>query len=212
MRSLLVAFAILALIPFLKSLMRGALLQAVSRIFGRALGADALARQPDEIHLTSAGAEAWKDGAAARAIAAPLLEHGFQDGGSYKIQEMPVTVRLFAHPGDCLYAAIYEHPQVGVWFDIVTRLANGESITFTTSRPSGLDQRPGHPTVHVPGAAPLTLLSRACAGRPRGVYQPATVGAAARFFEQAYAESIAWRKTRGVSASEVAQVARRKAA
>ena len=212
MRTLLILAAVLVLLPFARKLFGGLIALTVSRLFARAIGDDALAKQPDTIHLSRASAAAWKDAAAAGAIADPLLARGFEDAGTYRIQEMPVVVRLLAHPGDSLLAAVYEHPQVGVWCDVVGRYEDATSITFTTAKPSGLDHRPGHPTVNAPGLNPASLLARVRAERPKGVLRPVTVKTVVRVFEESYAESMAWRKRRGVTAREVAEVAGRRAA
>lgn len=212
MRTILILAAILVLLPFVRKLLGAAIGSAVGRLFAKAVGGEALSHQPDTIHLSPAGTQPWNDASAASAISDPLLGRGFEDAGTFKIQEMPVVLRLLAHPGDSLIAAIYEHPQAGVWCDMVARYEQGNSITFTTAKPSGLDHRPGHPTVNAPGLSPLALLARIRAERPQGLLKPATAEMAARVFEESYDESMAWRNHRGVSAREVAEVAGKMAA
>src|SRR5262245_1663878 len=163
----------------------------VAGIFGKSIGSHALAQQPDTIHLTKTDSSAWKNRAAAGSIGGGLRPCGFQDSGTYAISEMPgVIVRLLANPQDSFYAAIYEHPKVGVWFEVVSRYQDGTSATFTTSKPTGLEPRPGHLMVNITRATPMELYTRACADRPKGALLPASVENAVRDFESGYAESI----------------------
>ncbi|MEO6461524.1 MAG: hypothetical protein ABIP29_00430, partial [Candidatus Eisenbacteria bacterium] len=138
---------------------------------------------------------------------------GFADGGTHRVEEMHgVRVRLLAHEGERLYAVVHEHPQAGLWCDVVAGYEDGRSITFTTASPTGLAPRPGHVTVHVPPTSPSSLIDRLRHERPSGALRPATRAAVVHDFETAYADSTAWRKRRGITAGGVAQVAARKAA
>lgn len=205
MKTILICAAILLLMPIVKQL----LVFGLARLLGRAVGQAALNQQPDTIRLSPAGAHAWKNAQGAITFATPLCDRGFQDAGTYTIAEMPgVIVRLLAKPEEHFYAAIYEHPQVGQWIDLVTLYQDQTSSTFTTAKPTGLAPRPGHPSIHAPGAGPLALYARARAERAKQVMLPATPAKAVQDFERAYAESIAWRKHRGISACEVAEVAK----
>lgn len=170
----------------------------------------AMAAQPDEIHLSRVGSQAWSNAVGAEALARPLLDEGFNDAGTCTVTEMPgVVLRMLANGRESFYAVIYEHPQAGQWMDLVTRYQDGTSSTFTSCKPTGLAQRPGHPNVHVPGAKPLALLERARKERPQAPMQHAAVDAAMAVFERAYAEETAWRKGRGVSLEEIGEVASR---
>jgi hypothetical protein len=178
-----------------------------------AVGHKAVAEVPDRVHLQAVSAHSWADENAAESATEALLESGFVEAGTYRVPEMPgVTVRLLANPMESVYAAVYEHPRAGLWLDLYARYQDHTSVTFTTTRPTGLAQRPGHRVVHVPGADAMQLCERALADRPEGTLRPASVDRAAHDFEEAYAEAVAWRKAHGVTAREVAEVARRKAA
>jgi hypothetical protein len=205
MKTILIVVAIMVALPILKQL----LVYGFARLIGRAVGQVALNKQPDEIHLTPAGSGAWKNAKAAAILADPLLSRGFQDAGVHRVDEMAgVLVQLLTKPDERFIAAIYEHPQAGHWIDLVTLYQDGTSANFTTSRPTGLSPRPGHPSIHAPGTGPLALYSRARAERPKGLTKSIAASDAARQFEQSYAEDIAWRKHRGISACEVAEVAK----
>ena len=189
------------------------LLPIIARVFAGTIGKEALSRQPDEIHLTRAIGQTWSNARAANALAEPFLALGFKDAGTHRVQEMPgVIVRLLAKSEESFYSAIYEHPRAGVWFDLVARYQDGSSSTWSTATPSGLKDRPGHAIMNLPGGSPQAVYERARSERPRGMLKPATADEAVADFESAYAESMAWRKSRGLSAAEVARAATRKAA
>ncbi len=201
--ALAAALVSFVLVPLLLRALLGAWL-------GRAVGAHALARQSDTIQLIPATPGVWKDPGAQARLAAALEAAGFRDAGTFTIVEMPgVAVRLLAHPGESWLAATYEHPATGPWLDCTCYYQDGTAATFSTLTATGLDPRPGFVRVNAPGLDPAALLARARAERPSRALRPASVASAARDFERAYAEEIAWRKGRGVSAREVAAVAER---
>lgn len=180
---------------------------------GREIGAKALAEQPDRIHLIRADERAWKNRKEAAELAEPLLGTGFQDAGTYTIDEMKgVVLRLFVRSEDSWLAALYEHPKVGRWVEISLRLQGGGGFAVTSLPATGLDDRPDHPIRRFPGALPPTLLSRMRAEQPHAMPEPVSVERAAERFEESYAEGVAWRKQRGISEREVMQVAMKDAA
>lgn len=185
----------------------------IALVAGKQIGAQALAQQPDRIHLQRTGPQTWKNPARPSAIATALTSRGFQDVGVYTIPEMPgLLVQLLANSRDGFYAAIYEHPQAGVWFDLVSRFQDGTSVTFSTSRPTALKPRPGHPSVNLSGLEPVAVLEKALAQRPNRYVQAVSTSMAVGVFEQSYAESIAYRKQTGISTGEVVRTAGRKVA
>lgn len=187
---------------------RGLLMSIIVRVFGRAIGESAVAKQPDRIHLVRSVPSAWTDAAASAALAEPLVHCGFADAGTFSVQEMPgLVVRLLVNPGERFLAAVYEHPRAGHWLELATRYGDRTSITFSTHSPTGLTPRPGHPVVNVAGANPGSLLARARSERPKGPMAPMSAFRAQSDFEDAYGEAIEWRKRHGISAAEVAKVA-----
>ncbi len=187
---------------------RGLLMAIIVRLFGRAIGEHAVAQQPDRIQLVRSAPSAWRNASAAGALAEPLVRSGFDDAGTFRVQEMPgLVVRLLANPGDGFLAVVYEHPKAGHWLDLVTRYGDRTSITFTSHGPTGLSARPGHPIVNVSGAGANALLRRARAERPKGPMAPVSAPRAQSDFEDAYGEAIEWRKRHGISTAEVAKVA-----
>ena len=206
-----IMFWVGALIVF--SLLSPLLKYVIAAVAGKQIGAKALAQQPDRIHLQRGGPSTWKNAAAPRKTVGAFASRGFADAGVYTIAEMPgVVVQLLAHPGDGFFAAVYEHPQAGTWFDLVSRFQDGTSVTYSTSRPTALKPRPGHPSVNLPGGEPLAVLDKALAQRPRRPLTVASPDEAVSVFEQAYAESMAYRKQEGISTKEVLGTAARKVA
>jgi hypothetical protein len=209
MSKILVLVALLVALPLVSRIV----MWFVAHVFGRAIGEHALSQQPDRITMTSAGVNAWKHPATSVTLARALEQNDFESAGVYTVAEMPgLAVQLLAHRAESWLAAVYEHPKAGNWVDIATRFADGTSCTFSSLPPTGLDPRPGHPVVNLPGAAPATLLVRARAERKRGVMVTVTPETASKLFADAYADSIAWRKTRGVGTHEVVKVAEKRRA
>jgi hypothetical protein len=212
MNTVLVVVALLVGFWLLRNLLAFLIVRGLSGVVGRAIGSAALAKQPDAIHLKPES-ECWADVDAASALVAPFYELGFESAGIHRIPELAgVVVELFAKPSDRLYGVVYEHPKSGHWFDVVCRFEDGTSATYTTAPPTGLDPRPGHPVVNAPGARAQALVERARSESRGKRTKPATRDNVVADFETAYAESIAWRKGRGISAQEVGRVAQQKAA
>ena len=185
----------------------------VASSFGKQIGASALAKQPDTIHLEPASPDAWRDAENARRVASALSGLGFETAGTFRIPELPgVTLELMAHPGESMYAAVYEHQQAGAWFELFMRCQDGTSATFTTLKPTGLDDRPDHPMIRLVGADPQTVFEKAQERKPRKPLEPARAANAVATFEKGYAESIAWRRSQGISRDEVVKVAMKRAA
>lgn len=158
----------------------------------------ALATPPDEIHLLPAGAEPWKGRRAAGRLVRGFEREGFRSAGVFSIPALPgMRVQLFAHTAQRLIGALYEDRTDRHWIDVIVRHSDGATATWSSTRPSGLDPRPGHPRCHVPGASPAALVARALRERapaPAEEVHPAELEA---FFERAYAEEAAWRQRRG---------------
>ena len=200
-----IAFVALLFTPFPRLL--------VAALFGRQIARAALARQPDTIHLERTDASGLRRADRVSGLASEYERHGFSDAGLYAIPEMSgVKVQLFAHERESMYGAIYDHPVAGVWFDVVSRYADGSAWSYSTAQASGLAQRPNMRVTNLPGTELPVLLARARAGRPAVGMRPATVAGAVPDFEKAYAEYMAWLKQRGISTGEVVEVARRRVA
>ena len=172
------------------------------------VGTKAVAGQPDALHLQRSANPAWRNPAAVEEIARTLIAGGFADLGAFTAPEMPpLIIRMFAKPEEAVYSCIYEHEKAGVWMDMFTRYQDNTGITFTNTRDRGLAQRPGRPILHFPGLGAADLYQQFIKERPGGAMITLTAETLPRFYEESYAESIAWRKNRGITAEEVARVA-----
>ncbi len=136
---------------------------ALAALLGPARGHASLARVTGEAMLAPAAAGAWRDPETIERTARSLEAEGFARAGDYSIVGVPgARVRLLIHEGRGWSAAIHEHADTGIWFDLVRIHADGTGVTWTTSPPDGLEDRPGHPIHRVMGAHPGELFLRAC--------------------------------------------------
>jgi hypothetical protein len=185
----------------------------LASLFAGDVARRALERQPDSIRLAAAGPAAWQDRARAERSCADFRAHGFADAGTWTVPEMPgVVVALLVSPAESVTAAVYEHPKVGGWCELFFRAQDGTSATFTTSRPTGLNERPGHAVSHLTGGDPAGLIAFALSHRPQTALTPVSAETAPRCFEEAVTEALAYRKAAGISRGEVVNVARQRAA
>jgi hypothetical protein len=173
----------------------------------QAAGRQAAAQQPDEIHLTAAPSHAWSNASAVDSYATNVRGLGFVEAGSYTIDALPVAVRFLLKEAERMYATIYEHPKAGVWMNFVILYENGTSSTLTTTPNRGLEQRPGHPIVHSPGASPEQLYALAARhGRRIEERKPLSQASIVAEFERSWKDGVAWRKSRGFTTVEVASI------
>jgi hypothetical protein len=190
-----------------KSLSPEMMTRVVMTVLGKSglekVGRKALETQPDRITLEP------KADPPAQPLAATALRtlerRGFDMAGGFRIAEMAgVVVHFLVKDTDAAVAVVYEHPKAGVWCDLYSRYRDGTSFTVTSAPAGGsLEERPGHPSVRAPGQPPAMLHARLLNERPAGELQSIPASAIAHHFAQAYAESTAWRKQRGISAQEV---------
>lgn len=208
MKEILILAGILVGLMVLRRLVPFLLARLVGGVVGRAIGEHALSQQPDTIHLQKAAPNAWRNPGAVQPFTSQLAQRGFHDAGVHHVAEMPgLTLQLLVKSDEGLVAAIYEHPKAGHWLDLAARYQDGTSVTFSTSRPTGLNDRPGHPIHNHPEMDASSLYACAHQQMPRRPLAPVTPYTAGRVFEQAYTEAMTYRKRKGVSAREVANVA-----
>jgi len=201
----LVALAILLLTPLSRIVL--------AAVFGGSIGRAALDRQPDTIHLKPVDVAKLRHAERVESLARAYTAGGFEDAGLFTIPEMPgVHVRLLANARESMYAAIYDHPVAGVFYDVVSRAEDGSSWTFTTARPTGIRHRDNAHMTNLPGAEPAALVTACLRGRSASGLRACSKAAVVHDFETAYADYIAWMKQRGLSRGEVVDVARRKVA
>ena len=202
---ILLLLAVIGLI-FLRPLSR----VVIALVAGRSIGRHALEKQPDRFELCEAGLQAWQDAAAADRLTEPLLLLGYEQAGTFTVPQLPgVVLRLLVQVRECVLGIVYEHPKTGRWVELTTRYTGGTAFTVTSGVDRGLAPCPGHPVTHLASAEPAVLHSRLVALRPRNGMERSEAGRAARVFEQGFAETMAWRKSQGISRSEVVRVAAR---
>ena len=171
-------------------------------------------QQPDRVRLVHQDLHSWRGNAAISRNADALFSKGFSEAGLYTVREIPgVMVRFLVKQMESMYAAIYMHPGMGVWVSLVTIYGDGRSATYTNAPETGLDQRPGHPIVHLGPLGGQELYARALAERPKGVFKPIMAEDVVAAYERAHADHMTWRKSRGggSSAGEVAKAFDRRA-
>ena len=186
--------------------------QIVARLFLRGVGKAALAKQADHITMTPAPEMDWANRPAVAGLLTPLLGCGFSKAGSFTIPEMKnMPVHFLANEREGVSTAVYEYPGIGDKLDLFTRFTDGGSFTAThTTQGAGLNPRPGHDTLRLPGADALMLLDRLLRERPQKDFERISPAALPARFAEAYADSLAWRKAQGISAMEVARTAKRR--
>lgn len=182
--------------------------QLVIGVAGKVVGRVALAAQPDTITLVPAPGSSGTP--LARSAVEGLSQRGFMSAGSFTIPEMKdLPVHFLIKAQDSAIAVVYEHPQAGVFTDLVCRYQDGRRFTVTNARiGGGLEPRPDHITIRKPGISTGALCLMFQRERPTGPLLPVSVADVPRVFAEAYAEEMAWRKNRGVSKAEVRNVAR----
>lgn len=159
---------------------------------------------PPRIHLVSLEGEAWTDPAEVDRLADPLPALGFDPVGVYAVEEMAgLTVAAWVHPERRVTAVVYEHPQAGVWLDLVTRYRDGRRLTYANTKTgSGVDHAPGHIVERYPGLGTVELFHRHVAQRDDGEFEPVSAVAFVERFEHAYADEMDWRNARGGTSIE----------
>src|SRR5215471_16464906 len=203
-----VLLVLLLIVGSLRRLLKLGFVQLLFRGFLKDVGRKALANQPDQIKLSQQPGHQWKDAAAVNRLVGPLLRRGFTDAGPYSVDVMPhVTLRFLVNSSVSIYACVYEHAKAGIWLDLVSRYTDGTGATFTTVRSTGMDERPQDKIVRAPNASADMLFGRILVERPQRPLVPLDAAEVIRLFEAVYAEQMLWRKTRGISAREVGNVA-----
>lgn len=149
-------------------------------------------RAPDFVSLVRARDPRWRN---ARAIAVAdheLNAAGFAEAGTFLVHQMPeLTVGLYALPGECVYAVLYDHPTSGFWAELVTRYHDGSLANFTTLEPMDVEVPEGSLYVAAPGYSVAALWQRMKTERPVKPMRDCSRASAAQDFERGYAESVA---------------------
>ncbi|MFO0953935.1 MAG: hypothetical protein U0835_22815 [Isosphaeraceae bacterium] len=172
--------------------------------------AKAGAPSPARIHLRRLAAPDWADPEAVEAQSGPLPELGFSHAGDYQIEEVPgLSLAGWVNAKTGVFAVVYEHPQAGVWTDVVTRYVDGTRITYAnTLQGSGVEHSPGHDVQRFDGIGVKDLYEKHLAARPDKPIVPPSADEFVARFEKAYADEMDWRNSRGgATEQEIRQIA-----
>jgi hypothetical protein len=134
---------------------------------------------------------------------------GLKRLGTYHVDPLNVIMTAFANEQESICAVVYHHSMVGCFVDVCAKNTAGKSFT-ATSAPSGgtLDQREGHEKVFDKTLTIPVMFEMVKTRRPEGPWEPWTRENFAAKFEQAYAEEMDWRASRGgVTSDEVRRTA-----
>ena len=206
--SIVVLVVLVVSLPILRALFKVLVGRFAGGIVLKAIGSEALAKQPDNIHLTRLSGNTWKNQDAIHRLEEPLLSRGFSQAGDYSIPELAgVLVRFLMNSEQSVFACLYEHPKAGTWMELASRYQDGSGATFTMMRDRGIEHRPQNTVVHIPGATPAELLDRTLRDRPKRPLIQLSPERIVQLFEDAWREQIAWQKSKGgLAAKEVARV------
>jgi hypothetical protein len=167
--------------------------------FIRDMGDLADSQSPAMIHLISRDIPEYAHPEEARKSLAQVEEAGFVKIGAFAIPEMPgICIVSFVHGQKNLYAIVYDHPKVGVFSDIVAYYTDESSLT-ASSMPLGgsLDQRPGHVKVFFKEGSITELIELLEVNLDDRELRSLTTESFKEDFEQAYADEMDWRASRG---------------
>lgn len=186
------------------------LTSSVAKVALNKIGSAALAKQPDVIRLTRERFSQARNSTAIEEWTKPLIAHGFDDAGVFVVDKMPgVMVNLLTHSNDCVAVSVYDHPQAGVWIEMVTHYDSGDCATLTTMKNLGFVRPPWLTSTFVDKAPVMNLLERHMKDRRKGTMIPISAERAPRQFEEDYVKYMLWKKNQGLSSEEVAKQVRR---
>jgi len=113
---------------------------------GRALGAAFAAAElpPFRIHLQPTQAPDWASADGVDRALQGFTAAGYSHCGDFEIPEMDgLCLRSFFHRGLGSFGVLYDHPQAGLFVDLVREHHDGTTSTVTSGPDSGMD-RPDH--------------------------------------------------------------------
>jgi hypothetical protein len=141
-----------------------------------------------------------------------LQQQGFAVAGDFQAANFPIDVKiqLLAHAELGMQAAVYEHPQAGVWVDIVTRYSDGRVVCDSSVRDHLMDSMPQKTIRFHEGEDAATVCAAHLAQRPDGPWRRIPLKELPELFERIYGEEMEWRGSRGgPTAEEIGRVSER---
>jgi hypothetical protein len=182
-----------------------------SRLVLKEVGKKALAKIPETAKLIPTDSPNWQNRSLIDSQTSPLKFRGFEDVGSYQVASMPgVLLKILFHQATNVAAHVYEHPRAGSWTEMATRYTDGRSATITTLPDKGVSAPPWIKTTRVPSGTPTDqMFQQHTAERDKTGIKTLAPADTIREFEDGYARYMQWKKTTGISADEVARVAKK---
>ncbi len=175
--------------PVMRELYAGELADGANR---------AIQAMPDEIRLEHQLSHTWQNPESANSLSRSLRHMGFSDAGIFSVDKLPgVFIRLMFNERESAGAAVYEHPEAGVWAEIYSDYSSGNSVDFTMLKDPGLPKHMQPPycrLAHLPGISVEALHKEFLSAREPGEFIPLTSANIKERFEDAWAKDMDWRK------------------
>jgi hypothetical protein len=155
---------------------------------------------PLRVKLMRLEGHAWSNAERIEELSAGFEAAGFERIGDFDVEPAMFELRAFRHPGARAFAALYEHPLAGIWYDLFSYTPGcRSSFSFSTSQKSGLmDRRAEHPLVVI---TDLTTPQKACERflqeRPAENWAAVEAGEFVPMFERTYGEGMDWLMQQG---------------
>jgi hypothetical protein len=183
-----------------------------SRLILKQVGRKALARIPTTAKLIPTENPNWQNRALIDNQTSPLKFRGFEDVGSFQVASMPgVLLKILFHQATSVAAHVYEHPKAGTWTEIATRYTDGRSITISDLPNTGVTAPPWVKTSRVVrGTATDQMFAQHTNERDKNGIKTLAPADTVREFEDVYARYMQWKQETGISAEEVARVAKKR--
>ena len=183
-----------------------------SRLFLKEVGRKALAKVPQTAKLVRTESPNWQNRALIDNQTSPLKFRGFEDVGSYQVASMPgVLLKILFHAATNVAAHVYEHPKAGTWTEIATRYTDGRSATISDLPETGVSAPPWINTTRVVRGAPTDqMFAQHTNERDKNGIETLAPADTVREFEEGYARYMQWKQGTGISADEVARVAKKR--
>ena len=154
------------------------------------------------------GAPNWSDKKKVDTLHEEFLQLGFEHVGDFDVNPAGILMKAYVHPTRATCGTIYEQTSVGVFCDLVRKYADGAGYTYTTTKPTGMDEPPRKTAKFFPDESLTTVAETLWRESPSSETVHVQPAEFARFFERAYAEEMNWRMMRGgPTAEEIRRIA-----
>ena len=183
-----------------------------SRLILKQVGRKALAKVPTSAKLIQTQNPNWQNRVLIDNQTSPLKFRGFEDVGSFQVVSMPgVLLKILFHQAMNVAAHVYEHPKAGSWTEMATRYTDGRSATISDLPDTGVAPAPWVKTSRVVrGTSTDQMFAQHTNERDKNGIKTLVPADTVREFEEGYARYMQWKQGTGISAEEVARVAKKR--